>query len=52
MAIIHMLKDTKIYDLNVAEEYFKASINDTLVEIKSSPKKHKSPMRLAKSKSP
>lgn len=48
MGILHMLKDTKIFDLNTAEEYFQKSINETI-----SDGKQKSPQKSRmKSKSP
>lgn len=48
MGILHMLKDTKIFDLNTAEEYFQKSINETINE-----GKQKSPSKSrVKSKSP
>ena len=48
MGILHMLKDTKIFDLNTAEEYFQKSINETIND-----GKQKSPQKSrTKTKSP
>lgn len=53
MGILHMLKGTKIFDLNTSEEYFQKSINETINngKLKSPSKsrsKSKSPVRSSK----
>ena len=44
MAIVYMLKDTDVFDLNTAEEYLKETINEILNEnkISSTPKRYRS----------